>query len=470
MDRHRPRRKRTFQPRPEAVEGRLLLSAAAAPGLNPRGLLLNPKGYHAVRPNTPVLPFGAPLSTATFLDPSACIFNGDNVIVGAKSFVGPYATLDATGGYIKIGDGSAVLDNARVAASARAPGAPGPASSSIVFLGERVQVGFGATVLGPSRIGSYSVFAKPTGIGANALVDRAVVEPGAVVGELARVGPGVTVPTGMYVLPGASVSTNAEASDPALGKVVPLPVTVRQALETELTRDAQLAAGYTTLYQGNAATGVNPGVDPYTSPNIYNGNLAAVRGASQQPGPTSSTAPTGITFEPARSGPSFPGPHRPRVEGLLPNFPARITGDARNAARANVVARDLGRRNSVRADQGQPISFAGPARTGRAVTINAPLGGTVTTGGTTKLTGLLTIGAGLVAQDGAVLLGGPAAEYVVGQDVTIGTQAVVARSSIGAGASIGARSVVLDSTLAPGQVVPPGTVLIGNTVVGQVQW
>lgn len=465
MDRPRPRRRWTFRPLAEAAEARVLLSTAVVPALGPRGYMMNPPGYHAVRPNTPVLPFGSPLATASYLDPSACIFNGDHVVVGQKSFVGPYATLDATTGYVKIGSGSAVLDNARVTAT------PGPKRApSNVFIGDTVQIGFGATVLGPSYIGGYYSLAKPTGIGPNALIDGATVEPGAVVGALARVGPGVTVPSGMYVLPGANVTTNAEASDPALGKVEPLPASVLADLKTELSRDAQLAAGYTNLYQGNSATGANAGVDPLVTLGINNGSLAAVTGTSQQPGPTSSTAATGITFEPARSGPKFPGPAKPQVESLISNFPARITGDARYTARARVVAHSLGRRNAIRADQGQPISFAGAPTTGRAVTVNAPLGGTVTTNGVTKLTGTMMIGNNLVLQDGVVLLGGPSAGYTVGDNVNVGSYAVVARSSVGTGATIGARSVVLDSTVAAGQVVPPGTILINNKVVGQVGW
>ena len=112
----------------------------------------------------------------------------------------------------------------------------------------------------------------------------------------------------------------------------------------------------------------------------------------------------------------------------------------------------------------------GASLDGRAVTVNAPLGGTVTTNGVTKLTGTMTIGNNLVLQDGVVLLGGPSAGYTVGDNVNVGSYAVVARSSVGTGATIGARSVVLDSTVAAGQVVPPGSILINNKVVGQVGW
>ena len=90
-----------------------------------------------------------------------------------------------------------------------------------MLIGNSVVIGFGARVTGPSTIGSYADGSKPVSIGANALDRRATIQPGAIVSPLARVGPGVTVPGGYMVLPGANVTTNAQASDPTLGMVVP---------------------------------------------------------------------------------------------------------------------------------------------------------------------------------------------------------------------------------------------------------
>lgn len=475
-----------FRPGLEPVEGRLLLSRAGA--LGPFGFLNNPPGYHLVRPNTPVAPFGAPLATATFVDPTARIHNGNHVVVGQKTYVGPYAALDATYGFIKIGTGSEVLDDAFVTSTPPAQ-RPNPTG---VLIGDKVSIGFGAQVNGPATVGAYGAAAKPTGVGPNAVVDGAVIAPGAVVGALAYVGPGVTVPAGTYVKPGASVASDADLADPAKASAVP--ATVLADLTTELARGAALANGYAFLYQGQSATGANPGVDPSVS-GIFNGDLAAVLGTSQEPGPASPTAPTGITFEPSRTGPKFPGPHNPQVEGLLPNFPARITGDARFAARAHSVAHHLGKLNAFRADQGQPIQFADAPSTGRAVVVNSPLGGTTTTttitgnptttvvGGKTTLTlanavtttasvttGGVTVGANFQAGDHAVVLGGPAGPYAIGDDVTVGASAVVSRSTLGAGVSVGAKSYVFNSRVAANTAIPPGTILINNQVVGHVQW
>src|SRR5512135_1249398 len=93
---HRPRSK-AFQPFGEPVEGRLLLSTIAGGGqsLTLRQIYHQPLGFAAARPNTPVLPFAAVSSKATFIDPSVRITNGEHVIVGGKTYIAPFATLNA---------------------------------------------------------------------------------------------------------------------------------------------------------------------------------------------------------------------------------------------------------------------------------------------------------------------------------------------------------------------------------------
>jgi carbonic anhydrase/acetyltransferase-like protein (isoleucine patch superfamily) len=490
MDRitNQARARKWFRPLVELVEGRLLLTQAGA--LGPLGFLNNPPGFHLVRPNTPVAPFGAALATATYIDPTARIHNGYHVLVGQKTFIGPYAALDATVGFIKIGTGSEVLDNAFITATP----AGQIANPTSVLIGDMTSIGFGATITGPSTIGAYAKAAKATGIGPNAVINGAVITPGAIVGALAYVGPGVTVPTGLFVLPGSSVTTEAEATDPALGKVEPIPKSVADDLTTELSRGAALANGYAYLYQGQSATGPNAGLDPSVS-GIFNGDLAAVLGTSQQPGPSSATAATGISFEPSKSGPKFTGRFQPMTEVDQSTFPARITGDARFNSRIKTVAKSLGKLNAFRADQGQPIEFRGAPSTGQNVVINSPLGGTKTTttitgtlttttnGNTTTATlanatttmsstttGAVTIGSNFQAGDHVVLLGGPGKSFTVGNDVNVGAASVITRSNLGNNVTIGAKSYIATSTIPDNSVVPPGTIMIGNVVVGQVQW
>jgi carbonic anhydrase/acetyltransferase-like protein (isoleucine patch superfamily) len=449
------RRSVRFQPWNEALEGRQLLSGGSWPPYVSRAelysLLHDPVGYPAVRPNTPVLPFGAPSKLATYIDPAAHIINGYAAIIGASSFIAPYSTLDAHGGIIKIGSGTDILDNATIVAN---PLHPHTAPAPEVLIGDHVLVSYRAQILGPSTIGAYGTSVKPTGIGPGAVIDQAIIEPGAIVSALARVGPGVTVPSGYRVLPGKNITTNAEASDPSLGKVVAVTNSDLNDLVNKLAANQSLAQGYSTLYQGQSATGANPGVDPSIT-GISNGNLSTVEGAGSQPGsPTATTA-----FLPPGSGPKFPSPNRGLITGLLYNFRARVTGGAVFQSRARDVVHHLGRSNSIRADLGQPITIASIGQTGNGVTINSPAGGQ------------LTIGQNFIAGDGATILGDSSStKIVIGDNVTIGNGAVVSGTSLGNGSTVGDRAYVVDSTFPAGTQIPAGAIYRNNTLIGFVEW
>ena len=299
----------------EGLESRRLLSQGTWPPYistsELKALLRDPTGTPAVRPNTPVLPFGSPAKRATYIDPTAHIINGYAVIISTPDFIAPYATLNAHGGIIKIGGVSAILDNASIVAN---PLHPHTAPAPEVIIGEHVLISYGAQVLGPSTISTFTA-TTPTEIGPGAVVDNAMIEPGSIVSALARVGPGVTLPTGFRVLPGMNVTTNAEASNPALGKVVKVTTADLNDVTSNLANSLSLAAGYITLYQGQSATGVSQGVESSVT-GVYNGNLATIEGAGSQPGsPTASTA-----FLPPGTGPAFPSPHQGLVPGLLYGF------------------------------------------------------------------------------------------------------------------------------------------------------
>ena len=127
------RRSVRFLPGNDRLEGRQLLSRGGWPtSLSTAALdslLHDPTGYPAVRPNTPVLPYGTPSKQAAFIDPTARITNGDAVIVSSPSFIAPYSTLNAHGGVIKIGTGTDILDNAAIVANpAHLRTAPAPRS------------------------------------------------------------------------------------------------------------------------------------------------------------------------------------------------------------------------------------------------------------------------------------------------------------------------------------------------------
>jgi carbonic anhydrase/acetyltransferase-like protein (isoleucine patch superfamily) len=437
MDRLKAIRCRRFRPAAEPFEGRFLLSATA--GLRQDGF------FHPIRPNTPVLPYGAPANVATFVDTTAHIFSADSVFVGFRTFIGPYSTLAGNRGFIKIGVNAAILDNAQILANPQhVAGAPG------IVIGNTSVIDIGATVQGPATVGSLLPGAAPTFVGANALIDGATIEPGAWVSPLARVGPGVTVPTGLQVLPGQNVTTEAEATNPSLGKVAKITSSQQAALKKLLSWSAQLATGYANLYQGNSATGPSIGT---TTKGVFNGDLAAVEGSSQEPGPAN-----GAAFEPATIAPTFPTPRGLLVPGQFPNFRARATGGVNFHSRVALVAHHLGRGNAIRGDGGQPINFAGSPVTSNNVSINAPFGNAV------------TIGSGLQAGAHAVLVADASSNLTIGNNVTIGPGAVVSGSKVGNHVTIGTRAFVSDSTLADGAVVPDGTIVIQNKVVGSVQW
>ena len=414
-----------------------------------RALLNEPKGFPAVRPNTPVLPYGTPSNLATYIDPSARVVNGYAVIVSERSFIGPYSTLDAHGGIIKIGGGTAILDNASITANpSRSRNRPVPE----VVIGNQVQVGYGATILGPAVIGGFGEATKETSIGPGAVIDGATIEPGAFVSAQARVGPGVTVPDGMKILPGANVTTTAEATDPSLGKAAPVTADDLAELSRTLPANLELGAGYATLYQGEARSGVSPGVPTRDKTDIFQGDLSRIRGSNTEPGPASTD------FLPPGTAPRYPSPHRGLMQGRLPNFPARVTGGSLFEQRAKNVARAVGRGNSFRADLGQPIAFGSINQTGAGVTINSPEGGK------------LAIGQRFTAGAGAVVLGGGAGTTsTLGDDVSIGAGAVVSGSSLGTGSTVGELAHLLNSTFPDGTRIPSRAIYINNVLVGYVE-
>ena len=290
MNRSGRRPSRNHRPGAEPMEGRLLLNRSTVPPVNFNHPYLHPLGVPLVRPNTPVRLTARPAIGIRASSTRPCISStATTVIINNRAFVGPFVTLDARTGFIKIGNGSSVLDNAVIQSNPL--GVKNPTTS--VIIGDSVSIGFGATVFGPSTDRRLRHDSAVTQIGPNAVIDGATIMPGAIVGALAHVGPGVTVPTGFEVKPGANVTTNAEASDPALGKVIRTPTADFAAATQAVLNNQLLATGYTTLYQGSTATGVSPGV-PTTVTGVNNGNLAQVEGSGPEPG-----SAAGPTFEPA---------------------------------------------------------------------------------------------------------------------------------------------------------------------------
>ena len=502
MDRQ-ARRPRSLRPRAEAVETRVLMSGATLRErvADPTVLALLKTGptYALGRPNTPVAPFAAPLATASFIDPSVRVQNGNHAYIGQRSYIAPYATLEAALGFLKIGSGSAVLDNATITATR-----PGNLPTTAVVLGDNVLVAQSATVVGPSVIGAFGATSNTVSIGPGALIDGGNVQAGAIVGALARVGPGVTIPAGFEVLPGKNVVTQAEANTPALGKVIVVPAADLTTATGALSRDSALARGYATLFQGDSSTGVSSGV-PASVSTIFNGNLAAVTGVSRQPA---------TAFDPGVQSPSFLQGNK-EVQVIDPNFRARATGQVVFRATRSRIAHHLGHGNSFRADDGQPITIGSITATGRGFAVTSPLGNTATgtpsvivptgtgtgtvgnnnpgtsaepnplptptTGGGTGTSpdtvsriipagGQVVIGQRFTAGNNVVVLGGSGVGAAIGDDVILGDGAVVSRSSLGNGVVVGARSYISNTTLPAGFVAAPGSIYRRGKYSGQVEW
>jgi carbonic anhydrase/acetyltransferase-like protein (isoleucine patch superfamily) len=446
------------------MEGRLLLSRSTVPPVNFNHPYLHPLGVPLVRPNTPVAPYGTPSNrNPSFIDPTVHIISGNHVIISYKSFVGPFATLDARSGFIKIGNGSSILDNAVIQSNPN--GSRHPTNS--VIIGDLVSIGFGATVQGPSTIGAFGTTNQATLIGPNAVIDGATILPGAIVGALAHVGPGVIVPTGFQVPPGANVTTANRDSlifrTPDTDATVPpdRPYAISKAAATQTVLNNQsLAAGFTTLYQGNAATGVSPGV-PTTVTGVNNGNLTQVEGSSPEPGTQASPA-TPFTIASSNTTPVFPAPRGQQQPGQLYGFRARVVGQVVFHQQAGQVAHHLGFQNAIRADQGQPITIGSIAKTGNHVTINSPL----TLSSTTGPNGLapLTIDQNFRADDHSVILGAQGVNMNIGDNVTVGTGAVVVGTTIGPNSTIGPGAYVANSTIQANQNIPAGAIIINQRI------
>ena len=434
------RRSTSCSPAAEACERRLLLSAARVHAESLRsGILLVPGGQsHPERPNTPVLGYGAPASVATFIDPSVKVQSGKTITFGGADYVAPFARLDGIGGAIRVGSKSAILDNALVF-----PNATGQGGTPFVSIGDNVLIAPGATVSGNSTIGAFNsatAASSATGVGVNAVVSNSIISPGSIVGVGATVS-GVTLPSGYRVLPHAVVTTNAEASNPALGRVVKVAATDLSAVTTELSSTVALAGGYTTLYQGQSATGAAGAPEAATSVvGLNNGNLAAVSGSSQEPG--------GLSFEPSRRGPLFQRNYRHLIANQSYAFPARVVGGVIFHQNATAVAGRVGKHVSIRGDEGQPITIGSIARLGKDVTIRAVQKGS------------LTIGQHLLVGNGSAIIGGTGS--TVGDDVNIGNHAVVDNSRIGSGVVVGDGAYVTGSTVAAGTVIAPGELLING--------
>src|SRR3712207_385046 len=174
------------------------------------------------RGNVPVCSTDGSAATATFLDPTVSVRGARHVGLGERTYVGPFAELYATRrAPISVGEASNVQDNVLVDAR----GGTG------IEIGDRVILAHGSSVVGSASIGieesplppqvegTVDTYGGSLFLSFGSEVDGATLELNSGVSALARVAPGITLPSGYLVLPGKDVTTQDEAQDPALGKV-----------------------------------------------------------------------------------------------------------------------------------------------------------------------------------------------------------------------------------------------------------
>jgi len=349
----------------------------------------------------------------TFVDPTATLVRPADVHLGSLVYVGPYAMLVAAFP-IHVGDESNVQDS--VVLSART----GPVS-----LGEQAIMAHGSAAKDGAEIGEAGTCPGgaghcPSFVGFNSEVDGAILERDAMVLHLARVGPGVRIPSGRKVLSGKNVTSQSQV----MAKTAPVTEADRLFMAGVIEVNVSFASGYSMLAAEDASN---------------------VRGINYDPG--------GTSFNPARNLPTLAG-----VPTRDPGANARIIGDVRMADTASVVRQVV--RTSLRADEGEAFSVGTINSIGTNVTFHA------------LEHSHLTLGDQARYGNGAIVHGGPAfsATTTSGSGLTLGRSAVLFQSQVGDRVTIGNRSLVQASRLAAGTVVPDNTVVVDGVVAGRVEW
>ena len=351
-----------------------------------------------------------------FIDPTADVQCGGAFkpcSFGSGVYVGPFATLKAgpnSGGStpgITIGNASNVQDNTLLDTTT---------NNRPITLGEKVIIAHGAWVLGGARIGlsgacppSPFVCASFVGFNSEVAAD-AVVERNAMVTHLARVGPGVTIPSGRVVLPGKDVRSNAEVPSKTIG----IGEADWRFMDAVIRVNLALAAGYTTLEQSDPTSVRGVNINPVTE------------------------------FTPDSIPPSLAG--RPVTD---PNSPNRIIGDVRFV---QATMPRMGRNVSLRADEGTPF------RVGTVIELSD-----FTTFHALEHTQVILGDRGAYGV-GSLIHGGKFNNNVTstGADFRIENDSVFYSSTAGNNCRIGRMSFVGDTNLPANTVVPPLTVVLAG--------
>jgi len=364
--------------------------------------------------------FSARAAGEHFADPTARM-RGD-ITLGDEVYVGPFATLVAeTGRKIEIGAESDVQDNVTL-----------EATKGDIILGEKVILAHGATVKGAAEFGEHGKCPVatdkhcPSFAGFNSEVDGGTVEVDAMVGHLARLAPGLTLKSGLKILPGKNVTTQAEAEDTSLGKVAAVTQADRDFMAGVIEVNVQFAVQYAHLTPGET-TGIN--ADP------------------------------GTTFNPGKQFPTLLGSFTQD-----PSFRNRIIGNVLLSNSVTQLDDLMGSRISLRADEGSPFIIGALRSIGSNATFHALEHTEVFIAGNARI------------ESGSLVHGGPNSfnsnTTTAGFGFQLGAKAVFFASRIGGLGRIGYKSAILSTDFGTVANTRIGDCQIYNAgvKVGDVEW
>jgi carbonic anhydrase/acetyltransferase-like protein (isoleucine patch superfamily) len=351
----------------------------------------------------------------SFVDPTATVYGTANVHLGNEVYVGPFARILAAGPSraVHVGDESDIQDSVVV-----------DALRGSVTLGDQAILAHGSTAKSGAEVGAQGTCPGgaahcPSFVGFNSEVDGAIVDKDAMVLHLARVGPGVHIPSGRKVSSGRNIVRQDEVAT----KTEPVTEADRLFMQGVIEVNVAFAHGYAQLQAEDASN---------------------VRGINYDPG--------GTAFNPVRNLPSVAG-----VAIRNPSAPARIIGDVRFADSLSPRRIIL---SSLRADEGEPFVVGTIDYIGVNTTFHA-----------LEHTGMALGPNGFYGAH-AIVHGGPAFDATTrsGARLQLGSSAVLFQSHVGNGVTIGSRSLVQASDLPDGTVVPDHTVVVGGSVLNRVEW
>ena len=300
-----------------------------------------------------------------------------------------------------VGDRTNAQDNVLVLSLSDRRGVSGPCGRRSTNVGERTSLAHQSEVIN-SRVGDF------TFVGFRARITNSVIEDGAFVLHAASIS-NVRIPRDRLVPVGATITTQAQANR------LPRKAEAQAEFQREVLEvNAEFAEGYQELYR-------REGFDE-------------VVGVSRSPR---------TTFNRGR---------RPRIGRGLEREPfARIVGDVRLGASARV-----GRRTSIRADEGSPFTIGANADIEDRVTFHALKGTSI------------RIGDDLDTDDNVVFHG----PLVVGDKLTIADDAILFRAVVGNGVTVGDSAVVVGPADDPieirdGVTIPEGTIITTQATGGR---